>query len=296
METSQCIKCGINKSVEEFYKNKNKKKGISNYCKKCDSEFAKLNRKKNSKKIRKIEGTKLCGYCNLIKDATEFVKNKNNVRGIGNICKECQKQKNKEFRSTEEGKKYNSKYQKEYRKKNPEKVKNRYTNYRKNHPEKAKQYRERKKEDHKEYAKNYRLKNKEKLSEKAKEYNRINKGKRREQNRIYQKKRRSENTLIKLMTNIRARVFEYLKYKKISKRNTTLNIVGCSRQELKVHLEKQFKHGMTWENHNFYGWHIDHIIPLSSAKDEEELYKLFYYTNLQPLWAEENYKKGNKII
>lgn len=51
---------------------------------------------------------------------------------------------------------------------------------------------------------------------------------------------------------------------------------------------------MTWENRN--EWHIDHITPLSSAKTEEELYKLCHYTNLQPLWAEENLKKGNKII
>jgi hypothetical protein len=51
---------------------------------------------------------------------------------------------------------------------------------------------------------------------------------------------------------------------------------------------------MSWENRD--EWHIDHIIPLSSANSEEELYKLCHYTNLQPLWAEENIKKSNKII
>ena len=51
---------------------------------------------------------------------------------------------------------------------------------------------------------------------------------------------------------------------------------------------------MSWDN---YGdWHIDHIIPLSSAKTEEEIYKLAHYTNLQPLWAEDNIKKSNKIL
>ena len=50
---------------------------------------------------------------------------------------------------------------------------------------------------------------------------------------------------------------------------------------------------MNWENRNL--WHVDHIIPLSSAKTEEELVKLCHYTNLQPLWAEDNLKKSNKI-
>jgi hypothetical protein len=53
---------------------------------------------------------------------------------------------------------------------------------------------------------------------------------------------------------------------------------------------------MNWENYGQFGWHVDHIIPLSSAKTEEEIYKLSHYTNLQPLWAQDNLKKGNKIL
>jgi hypothetical protein len=63
---------------------------------------------------------------------------------------------------------------------------------------------------------------------------------------------------------------------------------------LKQHLENQFQSGMNWKTYGKYGWHIDHIIPLSSAKTEKELYKLCHYTNLQPLWAKDNLIKGNR--
>jgi hypothetical protein len=69
--------------------------------------------------------------------------------------------------------------------------------------------------------------------------------------------------------------------------------LGCTYAEAFEHLSKQFTKGMTWDN---YGeWHIDHYIPLSSAKNESELKKLAKYTNLQPLWAEDNLSKGATI-
>ena len=101
--------------------------------------------------------------------------------------------------------------------------------------------------------------------------------------------------LVKLTCNIRCRVKNFLKSKNINKTNKTFNIVGCSPELLKEHLEKQFTESMSWDNHGKFGWHIDHIIPLSSAKNEEEIYKLCHYTNLQPLWWKENLSKGVKI-
>jgi hypothetical protein len=88
--------------------------------------------------------------------------------------------------------------------------------------------------------------------------------------------------------------------KKILKTNksyifsTFLDIVGCSPEFLKKHLENQFVSGMSWDNRS--EWHIDHIIPLSSAKTKDELYKLSHYTNLQPLRSEDNLRKSNKIL
>ena len=73
-------------------------------------------------------------------------------------------------------------------------------------------------------------------------------------------------------------------------------MVGCTPEFLKEYLEKKFKPGMTWQNHTRTGWHIDHKIPLSSAKTPEAVEKLMHYTNLQPLWSVENIRKSNKIL
>jgi hypothetical protein len=78
--------------------------------------------------------------------------------------------------------------------------------------------------------------------------------------------------------------------------------LGCSVQELKVYLEAKFYphsetgEAMNWGNYGLHGWHIDHIIPLSSfdLTDPEHLRQGVHYTNLQPLWAKDNLSKGSK--
>ena len=51
---------------------------------------------------------------------------------------------------------------------------------------------------------------------------------------------------------------------------------------------------MTWKNHSVKGWHIDHIIPMDSAKSPKDIEKIMHYTNLQPMWSKENISKSNK--
>jgi hypothetical protein len=94
------------------------------------------------------------------------------------------------------------------------------------------------------------------------------------------------------------RVREELKKNNIKKISKSPELLGCTVQEAREHLEKQFKEGMTWENHGLYGWHIDHIIPCASfdLTDPDQQKKCFHYTNLQPLWAKENLIKGAKIL
>jgi hypothetical protein len=94
--------------------------------------------------------------------------------------------------------------------------------------------------------------------------------------------------------NLRKRTWEAFKNKGYSKNTKTQEMLGVDWEVAKQHIERQFTKGMNWDN---YGeWEIDHIIPLSSAKDENELIKLFHYTNTKPLWYDENRSKGYKII
>lgn len=150
------------------------------------------------------------------------------------------------------------------------------------------------------YNKTYRLNNKDKFNEKSNRYYHKNREeilskrewgeKEKTYYNEYRKNRKLNDPKYKLIENLRRRTKEYLKDRK----NKTIDLIGCSPTELKEHLEKQFKEGMSWDNYGFYGWHIDHIIPLSSADSNEELYKLCHYTNLQPLWAKDNLTKSDK--
>ena len=78
------------------------------------------------------------------------------------------------------------------------------------------------------------------------------------------------------------------------KSTSTESILGCNIDEFKNYIYSKFKNGMSFENYG--NWHLDHIIPLSQAKTQEEIIRLNHYTNFQPLWAEDNFKKSNKII
>ncbi len=140
--------------------------------------------------------------------------------------------------------------------------------------------------------KKYRLNNPDKVKLRRKIYYENNK----EKHKKYFNERLKTNTIFKLSSNVRRRINIFLFLNNITKNNKTFEIVGCSAELLKEHIEKQFKEGMSWDNYGLYGWHIDHIIPLSSATTEEEVYKLCHYTNLQPLWAKENLTKSNKIL
>jgi hypothetical protein len=135
--------------------------------------------------------------------------------------------------------------------------------------------------------------NPNKVKESKQKYYTKNSDKEQFRNNQYTQNRKKTDIIFKVSCVSRTRLIEFLKIKNITKKNKTFNYIGCTPQFLKEYLETKFVSGMSWDNHG--EWHIDHIIPLSSAKNEDDVYTLCHYTNLQPLWAEENLRKNNKI-
>jgi len=93
----------------------------------------------------------------------------------------------------------------------------------------------------------------------------------------------------------RVRFRDWFRTLGILKDRRVLDAVGCTPEELIQHLESQFLPDMSWDNWATDGWHIDHIVPLASAGDDvDAMMKLWHYTNLRPLWATDNLRKGAK--
>lgn len=113
----------------------------------------------------------------------------------------------------------------------------------------------------------------------------------------YSKTIRKHNPSYRWRTKLGKRIRAALSSQNCKKESKTTDLLGCSIDYFKKYLETKFKPGMTWENHGFYGWHIDHILPCSSfdLSDLEQQKLCFHYTNLQPLWWKENLRKGASI-
>jgi len=108
------------------------------------------------------------------------------------------------------------------------------------------------------------------------------------------KKREQENPLLVVIKITRKMVRSAFKRKGYEKDSHTYEIIGCSYEVFKAHIENQFLPGMSWDNHG--EWHLDHIIPVSYGISVEEIIALNNYINLQPLWAIDNLRKGNRWI
>lgn len=231
---------------------------------------------------------KKCSKCKIEKELSDFNKNKVRKDGLQSYCKGCKKEykgqwykanKEKITEYIQDNKEYYKEYSKKWRQANKEKIK-----------ERDKQYLEANKEKRKESQRRWQQANKEKL----KEYRQANKEKINENRKKTQRNRKRTDPLYKLKCNLRSRTSIAFKNIGYSKDTKTQEMLGVDWEIVKSHIERQFTKGMNWNNQG--SWHVDHIIPLASAKDEKELLKLCHYSNLQPLWAEDNLSKKDKIV
>jgi len=209
--------------------------------------------------------TKICSKCNLDKKLSEFSFRKDSKDGYRGYCKVCESDQKKLYRDNDI-------------------VKERNENWRKNNPDKVKKHVEK-------YAEN----NADSISKYRESYAEINKNSLNQVRRARYKIRIETDLLYKLRLSYSVSVRSSFKRKKLTKNCKSYNLLGCSFEEFKLFIESKFESWMNWENYGKYkkdalnyGWDIDHIIPSSSATNEDELIKLNHYTNLQPLCSYTN--------
>lgn len=208
---------------------------------------------------------KKCAKCKELKSFDNFKKASNRSDGLYNYCRPCAAENDKEYRI-----------------RNADKIKqNRINNRDKRSKQWAIWY-----SNNLEYAKKKKL-----------EYYYSNRDKMLENTKKSHRERLINDPLFKFrhrLSGVIRQSFKRCLNGKFKKSQRSEDILGCKLSEFINHIESLFVDGMSFEN---YGkWHIDHIIPLSSAKTEEDIIRLNHYTNLQPLWAIDNIKKGSKNI
>ena len=242
--------------------------------------------------------TKICTACQETFPATTtyFHKKHTGKYGVVAKCKKCMQIYNLDNYQKHKVKRVKAK--KEYRKINRDKVlkssKKSYYKHRdkrleekrlelKLYPEKMKQRRQ------EQY-----IKHREKRLLAVKEYNKKNKNKIRKRNAEYTINRYHNDPAFKIKMTLSRRMRALIK----KDGSRTVDLIGCSIDDLKKHLEAKFTHGMNWGNYGRNGWHIDHILPCASfdltKKKQQKI--CFHYTNLQPLWEADNIRKGDKIL
>jgi len=158
--------------------------------------------------------------------------------------------------------------------------------YQKNHEAEYKKTQKEWQSKHKNYCKKKRLENRD--NRKCK----VNKT-----FREWRYKKYHADPCFKLIVIQRSRIRVCIKRIKAIKENKTLDLLGCTAEELKKHLESLWTEGMNWNNYGLYGWHVDHVKPLCSfdLTDSKQQKTALHYTNLQPLWAKDNLRKRKSL-
>lgn len=143
--------------------------------------------------------------------------------------------------------------------------------------------------------KQYRLSNLDRMNKSSREWRERNRAQVRRRQSIYERQRRASDPNFKLRCTLRRRLGMALS--RNQKSGSALTLLGCSIPDFKIYLESKWEAGMTWENYGTI-WHIDHIMPCAifdlSIPDHQ--HRCFHFSNLQPLLAEQNWRKGGKVL
>lgn len=248
-----CTKCKTWWSLGYFSRDKNKKDGLNFWCKTCIKASIKKRKYLYNEDYVSSILVKICPKCEIWWPVGLFNKNKHRPDGLSDWCRAC-----------------DSSSSRLYKRNNPEKVR-----------EGDKRQREKNREKNKLYSKNWKTENPEYMKD-------------------YLRNKRADDPHYRIMHNVGNNVYVCFKRflgGKIEGEHT-LDIIGCSWDDLVKRFEEMFYTRadgtpMTLDNYGKGGWEIDHIIPLSSfdLTDKGQLYKAWYYTNLQPLWKEDNLNK-----
>lgn len=204
---------------------------------------------------------KLCSKCKIEQNIDQFNKNARSKDQLDYWCRSCNIQSTKNWLANNPNKKAEQ-----------SKIASQREKTQRNNPETRERILE--------YSRRYYQQNKEKVIQRTMKYS---------------SDKYRTNPHFKTLSLLRSRILHALKnYKGVKKAAKTVELIGCSIETLKLHLESQFTEGMTWENQG--KWHIDHIKPCASfdLTQQDQQKQCFHYTNLQPLWALDNHKKSNK--
>jgi hypothetical protein len=205
---------------------------------------------------------KICSVCKIEKELDEFNFRKESKDGYRANCKECVKVTAIK-----------------YKKNNSEKIKKAQKEWVKNNPEKRKKIQD-------------KYNQKKERQEQKKIWAKNN----REKGYLWFNEKYKNDVLFNLKIKFRRRIYMAIRHNNIKKTNKMIDLLGCTYLELKNHIEFKFTDGMSWDLVMSGKIHLDHIIPLSLSKNEDDLKKLCHFENLQPLWAEENLRKSNKVL
>jgi hypothetical protein len=235
----------------------------------------------NAKVLTGIVKEKWCPKCQKTKNAAEFKRNKGHKDGLETSCRECLKEYNKAYRAA-----------------NLEHLLENARKWKKDNHERhlycSRKWRINNQERHGENVRCWAKNNPDKVKAAQKKFYKNNPDKIRAWTRKTSAKLRSTPSG-KLKRNMSITMCLALKGRKAGRHWESL--VGYNLNDLKGHLEKLFKPGMTWDNYGLGGWEVDHILPIASFNFEnsEDIEKCWAFKNLQPLWSLENKSKGKKI-